>query len=90
MRALASFRVPCLQISIPMKRRRLFEPRGADAAGDDRAASSTSPSVPEPPWEAVPHEGNIYINVLAGGTAALVVHRVMQTREAPPPERKGW
>jgi hypothetical protein len=44
-----------------MKRRRLFEPCGADTAGDDRGASSTSRSVPDAPWEALPHSGNVYI-----------------------------
>ena len=85
---LARFRFRYLQISIYMKRRRrLFEPCGADAAGDGRAASSTSPSAPEPPCEAVPHEENACINVLAGCTHALVVHRALQIREALPSER---
>jgi hypothetical protein len=69
-----------------MKRRRLFEPCGADAAGDERGASSTSPSVPEAPWEAVSHEGAVNINVLAGDAGAWVVHRVMQVPEALPSE----
>ena len=62
-----------------MKRRRLFVPCGADAAGDTRGASMTSPSVPEAPWEAVPQLGKVNVNVLAGCTDALVVHQVMQT-----------
>ena len=88
MSTLARFRFRYLQISIYMKRRRrLFEPCGADAAGDGRAASSTSPSAPEPPCEAMPHEENACINVLAGCTHALVVHRALQIREALPSER---
>ena len=73
---------PYLHISLSMKRRRLVEPCGADAAGDKRGASSTSPTMPEAPWEAVPHEGHVIINVLACGTDARVVHRVMQICEA--------
>ena len=69
-------------ISPNMKRRRLVEPCCADAAGDERGASSTSPSVPEAPWEAAPDEGNVYIDVVAGGTDARVAHRVMQIRVA--------
>jgi len=37
-----------------MKRRRIFEPCGIDEAGDERGASSTSPCVPEVPWETAP------------------------------------
>ena len=35
----------------------------------------------------MPHEENAYINVLAGCTQALVVHRALQIREALPSER---
>ena len=73
-----------------MKRKRLFEPCGADEAPDEQRASSSSPSVRDAPWEAVPHEDNVYINVLVGGTAAWVVHRVMQIREPLPSEGKDW
>jgi hypothetical protein len=84
------------EVSLPIspiymkRRRRLFEPCGADAAGDGRAASSTSPSVPEARWEAVSHLGNVNVNVLAGCTDSLVVHQVMQTYQALPTEGKGW
>ena len=47
-----------------------------------RGASSTSPTLSEAPWEAVPHEGHAIINVLACGTDARAVHRVMQLCEA--------
>jgi len=50
----------------------------------------TSPSVPEAPWEAVPHLDKVNVNVLAGCTDALVVHQVMQTYQAFPTEGKGW
>ena len=50
---------------------------GADAIGDEFGASMTSPSVPEAPWEAVPHLGKVNVNVLAGCTDALVVHQAM-------------
>ena len=78
------------RVSLSMKRRRLFGPCGADAIGDERGASMTSPSVPEAPWEAVPHLGKVNVNVLAGCTDALVVHQVMQTYQALPTEGKGW
>jgi len=73
-----------------MKRRRLFEPCGADETPDEQRASSSSPSVRDAPWETLPHGGNVYINVPVGGTAAWVVHRVMQIREPLPSEGQDW
>ena len=40
---------PCVHIFWRLKRRRLLEPCGADAAKDERAASTTSPIAPEQP-----------------------------------------
>jgi hypothetical protein len=73
-----------------MTRRRLFEPCGADGAGDERGASSTSPAAPAAAWEAAPHAGNVNINVPSGGADMWVVHRGMQIYEALPGEGKGY
>ena len=86
----AKFRVTYFHSSTCKKRWRLFGPIGADAASDERATSSTAEPAPEPPWDALPREGNVYINVLRGGIIAWVVHRVMQIREALPSAGKDW
>ena len=72
------------------KRRWLSERCGADAASDERAASSTSSSAPEPQWEATVHQGNVYITVVAGGTDASVMNQVMQIRESRRSEGRDW
>ncbi len=55
---------------------------GAEAASGERAASSTSHAALEPQQDAATHQGNVYINMVAGGTDAWVVHRIMLKRES--------